>query len=419
MFLKKVTEKVMNKIIPTNPLQVKYSQRNLLSTRKFIKYCEDIGIRTSLEELYFLEKEKLLFPAVRIFRGYYKVKKVVKNNKYTLYEKNITPKEKYNLLNVPELYFLGIHDKGTVYSDDDRELLKKKKLSVPSPDDWLNPYCKNKMISFPIEEAFVNPNKRKEAYHEFKKDKKELGWPYIDYYDKYQFLSLAPIQKSLSIHIKNEALFSSKTNLATFSNKKKSFPTLREKVSQNNHLTTFLNEVKKIWIKRNKDLRKFQKNINYDDYDKFSSLNQIKSDFSTIELQQLVEIKKQASTICKKLSISLENIDHYIFIILTYGSFGMFRVKKDYIRKIDEDVLINTEIPYKLANMLSWFLWVMGKKRKTVKQLILHTKGTLCENCHRSFKSKNKFQTYCSLKECQKARMRETVSRKRKTGEYK
>ena len=46
----------------------KYLQNPPMTTDKFVEFCKKQGIQTTKEELEFFEKEKLLFPIIRIER---------------------------------------------------------------------------------------------------------------------------------------------------------------------------------------------------------------------------------------------------------------------------------------------------------------------------------------------------------------
>lgn len=408
--------------VPNNPLQVKFAQRDLVTVSGFINYCKKNGLKINKEALYFYEKKKLIFPAVRVFKKYFKCKKVVKNNRYQLFYKVKTPKEKYESINEVELYSLGYPSKGSFLTDEEIESFNKKGLIFSTPDNWLDQYEKEGLLTYPTISEFVEPEKRKTTFHEYSQNKRELGWPFIDYYDKYQLLAIFDIKNFLSLHVSNQALLSmakteiNKANLHTLFDEERLIPMLQKRISITNQVIHLIHEIENLWRERNTHLNKFKKTLNLDDY---AHLNEIKAEINHAELEHLNHWKAEARDLCKKFEIKAETVSDIINRVLQVGSFGVIGVKKKYVAEIENYTLTKEEEAYRLVNFLSWFRWLLGAKRLSVKQYILNSQGIFCKYCHRSFIPKRKTQYVCPDPYCQNERRKDTVNLGRKTGKYK
>ena len=143
-----------NKII----LQAPFRSQDLLSADRFISYCHERGIDTDLAQLEFYEKEKLLFPAIRVFRPFYKVKEVFANG-VKIYTP-LLPKEKYT---GKIFYSIGS------YYNEEKNWFKNYDFNFPS---------KNKFTSWKtFEHNIIDLNDDVIA-----KNIKELGTPADNFY---------------------------------------------------------------------------------------------------------------------------------------------------------------------------------------------------------------------------------------------
>lgn len=183
-----------------------YLQNPPLKAKKFIEFCKKRGINTSLKELEFFEKERLLFPIIRIDRPIYIEERVKFINEsdgveYWRPARNGLRAGEKELEHYKEKYY-SYYD----FSEHNKPLL----------EDWFN----NGLLFNPSTKKFQN-------WDSFTGERLENGSEKIDtFYSSFQIYWLEVLKKSFSISINlagNEINVSTELNQATSHSRTGSF----------------------------------------------------------------------------------------------------------------------------------------------------------------------------------------------------
>jgi len=133
------------------------------------------------------------------------------------------------------------------------------------------------------------------------------------------------------------------------------------------------------------------------------------------------DVRSKANGILKQHGFSLEDLINWRHTLLTNGSFNILgdsKKRRAYVARLDDNLLNDTEDVYKLVNIMSWFIDVLGGDGVTVKQLLLREMTAHCVICGKGYEPKRRTQVTCANPACKKAQQLKHKKEMRRIGKY-
>lgn len=356
-------------------LQPAFREDELKSASRFIDYCKDNGMLTSREELEHLHKEGLLYPAVKIYYGIARFKKIFANYNGTdqwIYV-NFGDVKKFKPKKV---------EKQTYYSSIG---------GFGGNDGWLKYFEDKEMVEYPAQEKFRAW--KKESFHpdfvtNYRLIEKECEY----FYDKIQLLSLKVVKKERSLwqQLNNEKL-------------------KKELIKSTKRYLENINEFLKVYIE-------IEKLINDAFEDRNEQISKIRRDFmhdekeisyewkSAFEITFLPKYKILSQNILKKYSFNQEKIERWIRFFeqqsIFHESNRSSKCIRTYLRHISERDLVDAEDTNYMILVLNQFLYFINGELKTLKQTLLDSFLPVCIICGKMYTPRNKSQKTCADLKC-------------------
>lgn len=372
-------------------LEVKFRARDLLPVRNFISYCKDYGIKVNKDELEYFDRNDFMLPALWVNRGYSEMRKILDKNKNEWVYVHSDDLEQFDYDEIePELYYSS----GGFFIGE---------------SNWLEPYEKAGMTKVPAREKFQNWNNYSEAEH-FVKDKRLVENAFEPFYSKSQLYQLRFLTHNLQINLKNGALFGDDEQWKNRGHNIQQFMEnlvnhfIKPKMPEYCKLVGVLADVKNMIIPINKEF--------YEAYNKSLEESEDSKD-ALRDAQARIEYllgdkKKEAQNILERHSLTIEGLKDMRTMLLQAGTFSLDikfkKRRKAYVKNIEEEVLIDSEDPYKDTAFINSFLVALGEKPQTVRQLLLETDYDVCKICGGNFEKTRKNQVTCGSSHCKKER---------------
>jgi hypothetical protein len=343
---------------------------DLLFLSSFIDYCKDNGIRNMDKDiLERLHKEKLVFPALKVYKGVAEFRKI-----YT--------------------EMSGENDWRFIYPDDIKKfkIIKKDKKKYYSTAgismSMIEEYKKAKRIEDPSEHNF-KPWKTK-TYAEFYTSYKKLQNQYEFIYDKKQILA-----------IKIALPYLNWVNRLSLSENNIMYKHIRERI---NSLYVFLNFYSQ--------LEQFNKKAAEMRSDKISDLNKNYPDKKAKKIEWTdfynIDFRGQLKKIAEKI---MEENKMTVEYILKWRSFlaeksliseacRSKKIKRNYLKGMAEKNLIDAEDVNWMIHIINTFLFFLTRKDEDVKQVLGDYSSKMCVICGSNFIPNKENQVTCGSPYC-------------------
>jgi hypothetical protein len=362
----------MKKGLSKANLQSPFSDAELKSVSRFIDYCKDNGVRTSIEELEQLHKEGLLYPAIKVYYGVIHFKKI-------LIDLNGSEEWKYVNFNNEKKFKIKKTEKQTYYGSG----------GFLIREGWLDYYKNKKMVEYPSQEKF-RVWKRSWRHPEFVSDYSLIEKEYEFFYDKIQLLSLKYIQKKHAFWMKLEG------------KQKRDFTKLiKKRLQEINKFANIYFEIENVVLRaydiKNKKLEDFNK--------EFKDQKEVYHEWkSALEATYLQTFKRAARDVLIVHSFKEEDIKNWIMFLQQQNIFQESnrdsKCIRTYLRHISEKDLVDAENTNYMIFVLNQFLFFVTGEFKTVKQTLMDSFLPLCVVCGKMFKPRNKDQKTCADPNC-------------------
>ncbi|MFC1799478.1 hypothetical protein ACFL2Z_01000 [Candidatus Eisenbacteria bacterium] len=396
-------------------LQPPFRQRNLLTVSAFIRHCSKHGIRVTADELEYFEKEGLLFPAVRVHPGVIAFRRVLADFKgrgveewrYVLADQLAAVRRKWDVKKVERQKYYG---RGGLHTGE---------------DGWLDWHLERDMVIDPAREQF-RPWKSYENRGHYVRNPDDLAGVYEAFYCPLQMYPLNFVQSRRVVRITNENLLLSteewtgmRKTLAKMFDKGRAYPGIRERVAEYHTFFALFINVEVLWEIEQKDLWEFYE-VEIKEWE--SPPREARDTVRHHRLALEKQLGPRAKEIFRESGLSMKELENWRLSFLTFGTFGLrsrtgFMVRQ-YLKHLEDYDLAETEDPYRIVNILNWFIGLCGGKRTTIKELILHFSGKHCTVCGRPFEPRKRTQKTCGAESCKKEHKNQLKRKGRKTGLY-
>jgi len=353
-------------------LEISFRPQYLLPTDRFISYCRDNGIFISKKNLEELHKEGLLYPAVKVYRGTVKLKKIYADFQGKKEWRFVDPKDvkkfKPTKIAKKKWYISGGFSMGK--------------------EDWLDWYIKRKMAEYPISQKFTSWDKKTSKYYTDKSADVENC--YELFYEKLQLIALKIIIGRIKIW----------KNLDE-SQKKQSKKWIKKELTKLYKFLKLYIEIEKFrkkWIKiKSKEIK--------ENKEKGLTLKQIKNDWQDIlDIDYKPILKTTAQEILKKYRVTLKYIKDWRYFLVQQNIFyeapRSSSCIRTYLKGMDENFLIKAEDVNYMIYVINFFIYALTNKEFSVKQIISNTEIEYCKICGIAFSLKRKGQITCGDPYC-------------------
>ena len=358
-----------NKILKFQP---PFREAELMPVSSFLNYCDENGVFTTEKELEQLHKEALLYPAVKLYIGVLKFKRI-----YAKFG------ESY------EWRFVGL---------DGVKEFKPRKIEKPiyyrsggfsrGRNNWLDHYKKNKMIEYPASQKFKAWCR---TYHpEFTADLKLIENDYEFFYDKIQLLNLKMIKRENDLWP-----FFKDTTEAALADK------LKDKLLDLNKFLELYLAIVEFFGRQREILNKKVDECMRQRIDREQTEEELKEVY---EIDIKPELKGCAEVVLRQHSFLLDEIDEwrrfFAFQCVFYESRRSSKCTKAYLRSINEEDLIEAEDTNFMIHVINRFLFCLTGEGKTVKQILENSRYYRCPVCGIEFMPRKYTQKTCAKREC-------------------
>lgn len=372
-----------------------YRRQDLMPLRKFVRYCNERGVKTSEEQLEFYDELGLLMPVVGIFA------------EIGIYRKILVTSD----AGEDQWLFVFSGDEKTFgYKEiDPLEYYHYAGLSYGSSEQ-LDYYFAKNLVFYPSELAYSSWNSivLKADDWEFISDK--LPDKATLCYTPYQIFALKNIQRGMSIKIHDRALFRGNDGwIKAGENIRKLFKSFLPKLQGEVlayikdfnlyfELLTILDDIV------NKSENVYQESIKqgFSEKDAYKDYEHAIQNYGEESRQKIIEVMKQY-----KVSIpDLRELQNRFFNI----GYWQDPAKKWilYLENISPSVLYKSDEykfsrdSYNIGENIGWCIQILGEKPVTLKNVLAHVDNEkLCPYCHKLFKPKKKGQRSCGKKPCE------------------
>jgi len=351
--------------------QVPINQRTLLTLGSFISYCSDNGFRIKSEELEFLHKEGLFYPALKIYRGVAVSKKILINKDGSDSWVYIDPED---------------IKKFKVIKSDPKKYYSSGGFFM-SGDNWLDYYEKNKMIEKPVDNKFKLWINTPTAL--FITDIKKIDKSYELFYDKYQFLALKIVNK----YLKYWHDFNKKE-------KTKYKQQIIKRISEYYNFLAFYYEAEKLYFRILEQRDKHVKVLKETDNSKQEIKEEIKVTLKPVW-------KKAVERMISDFNIDVNFIKEWRSFLadqnlINEASYS-YKIKRAYFQSLQFDYFINAQDSNKMILVLNSILYLLTREEATVKSVLGNLSHHNCIICGVGFNPKKETQVTCGDPLCIRA----------------
>lgn len=150
-------------------------------------------------------------------------------------------------------------------------------------------------------------------------------------------------------------------------------------------------ELDELFVQKKEILKRYPDNNSSDKL----SRNQLETELHPKFKENSMSLINSIKSLTEELTLLRE-----MFIEL--GSFNRRNVSaRKYVRVINAQILTKYEDPYKWAAKINWYLWLIGRKKKSIQATILSTSDyKKCIVCGVIYKPRNKRQKTCGHEPC-------------------
>lgn len=403
----------MSKILKRD-LQPPFCQQELMTTRQFIRYCADYGIKTDNKELEYFEGEQLLLPAVRVNPGLDKYRKIFLKSEDKLGCRYVRSGDeaKFDYKKIdPNIYYAPRTIEYGTYG-------------------WLDHYTENGQIIYPSESKFRSwKSYLRDRDEDFVTAKDQVE--FTTFYSPYQVYIVNLIQKKRRLILANKTLYKTpeewtalgkQINTAFILQRDNSI--IKQRVLEINKFFSLFIQILEMWEERENKIKEeldMRRELNVEDkiYKVATSVRE------SIESEVDFDFKIKVPELLNKYGYDTRQIEQWRYSILRLGSMSSQTapwVFDQYIGLLEEDTLVEKEDPYRWVSILNWCIYLSGGERKTVKELIKgsrYAKHRQCPICGSFYEPTKKTHTKtCGDKLCQRKYNSQYVSEKRQQGIY-
>lgn len=390
---------MVNKIVVNSRRQFPFRQKDVLTGFRFIQFCNDFQIRTTIKELEEFDKQNLLIPVLKIKRDVVELVdltntvnlKTGKKGNWLVEEKNLSQ------------YQYGKQSAQKVYMFEDID---------QSSDNWLDTYIQQERVVYPAQEPYE-------------------AWKYLPQYT-YSFSEVEIISKNSwqPYFSKLQIYLSYSIQNKDSKNKDDLYKTPGGWVQLPNfdfqRIASLINELSGMWDVREIELKKETETALYWAKGGNENLQELTiTDKERVENIVSQKFKEKAQEIILKHNITVQELEAWRLYFLGFGSFRLPStarlLRKKYLESIDEKLFAQTEYPYVIVSMLNWLIKLTDGKPMTIKELLLgDTPYKFCPYCKSYFipqKSRKDWKT-CGSKYCILEHRKKTQREGRKSGKY-
>jgi hypothetical protein len=406
--------------VPKSQLQPPFREKDLLPVSDFIRYCEDYGIKTDAEELEYFEKEGLLFPAVRVYRGVVELKKVFADFDGTGREE-WRDVSKADLPAVKAKYKVKKIDRPTYY----------RWGSLWMEEGWLDEYKKLGLVVYPARQKF-----RPWKDYELPNIGYPTNWRVLanaaeTFYTRLQMYPLTFMQRHQSITIKNSDLYASKDEWEVLREQRilpftrvftKQF--LRRVVSDYYKLFALQQELDDLWQGRQQRVGEMLR----DRQAYFKEIIGARARLGEADIDRVYEsvdevYRPMARELRRRHGVRTGVLESWRLVVLPLGLFGRSgqqgHLPKICVSSLGDELLERANDVYSIVCRLNWLIYMCGGKKATVKDLLLSWHGyRYCLYCGRAYKIDRRDRRTCGSRECEKAHSRTLKQAGRRSGRY-
>ena len=362
----------MKKPLSKANFQLQFRDTELKTVSRFIDYCGDNGVRTSMEELEQLHKEGLFYPALKVYYDISRFKKIFAN---------FDGADEWRYVNFGDVKKFKIKkiEKQTYYSSGGFWIT----------EGWLDYFKDKKMVEYPYQEKF-RVWKRGWHHPDFVTNYRLIEKEYEFFYDKIQLFSLKVIQKERSFWKQFDG-----------KQKKESIKIAKQRLQEINKFASIYFEIENV-ITKAYDIR----NKKLGDYNKeFKDQKEVSYEWkSAFEATYLPIFKLEAKKVLTKHSFKEEDIEKWIAFLqqqnIFHESNRSSKSIRTYLRHISEKDLVDAEDANYMIFILNQFSYFVTGELKTVKQTLLNAYLPLCVVCGKMFTPRNKSQKTCANPKC-------------------
>lgn len=367
--------------------QMPINQASLMHQSFFIDYCKDNGAQVDERVLEELHKFGLVYPALKIYLGVVKFKKI-----YAIFD----GKEDWryvNFDNVNKFKFIKL-DKKTYYGVGNLSKFN---------NHWLDYYFKNDMAEYPSQSKFFKWTQKK--YPGFYTDSKLISKQYQFLYDKKQISVIKMALPYLrSIRTYDPDL------------KKVVVESIQKRIADLYKFFDIYHDMEKLYILFLEMKRK-----------KILELKNSKSEGEKITKMEwgqeydfdiLPYLKESARSIIDKHKLDKEFLYNCRELLASKSLINEFnrsrKIRTEYIRALDDADIINLEDIHYIIFITNTFLYFLTGKEESVKQVLIGFSSKICPICGSGFKPRNREQITCGSYRCVKGHKNQLKKDKRK-----
>jgi hypothetical protein len=359
--------------IPTSHTQPAFRQATLLTKSSFVSYCDKNNLRITEKRLQEWHKQKLLYPALRLFLGIVEYARI-----YTHHQGR------------DQWIWIFPHD---MKKFKPMKIDRKKWYDMESlwmSGNWLDRWHANE-YDFPSTMKYFRWKDRPHVGG-WTTNRKLLEGHFELLYDKRQMLAVKIILKH-----EKEAL--------AFPKEKRSIRSrMRKKLAELNDFLRLYVEIEELKDASSERMtEQYEKLLPEYQSDKKGMKGELKSHY---KLKEQPRLEKEVKELLEKHHWTVEKIQNWRFWLAQQSHLNEGSVFREssrlYLGSLNDAALVKAEDTNYMIWILNWFLYLITGEVVTVQDIVGSWIGPHCRFCHRAFiPRKNKpDQETCGRKEC-------------------
>ncbi len=359
--------------LPTSDTQPAFRQSTLLTKSSFVSYCDKNNLRISEKRLQEWHKQKLLYPALRLFLGIVEYARI-----YTHHQGR------------DQWIWIYPHD---FEKFQPMKIDRKKWYDMESlwmGGDWLDRWHANE-YDFPSTKKYFRWKARPHVGG-WTTNKKLLEGNFELLYDKRQMLAVKIILKH-----EKEAL--------AFPKEKRSIRShMKKRLAELNDFLRLYVEVEGLKdISSGRMTEQYEKLLPDYQKDKKGLRGELKSYY---KLHEQPRLEKEARQLLEKHSFTVQEVQHWRFWLAQQSHLNEGTISREssrvYLRNLDDTALVKAEDTNHMIWILNWFLYFITGEVVTVQDIVGSWIGPHCRFCHRAFipRKNRPNQETCGREEC-------------------
>lgn len=407
------------KRVTKRQIQVPFREKDLLPVDTFIRYCEGYGIKTDRDELEYFEKEGLFLPAVRVLQGVCEHKKVLAN---------FDGKEEWRYVWKPDMR--KVRSKYKVKRVERPTYYKYGVLSMGQPG-WLKQCGELGLVRYPARQKFRPWSYYQIKEYDYTADLRLLEHAAETLYSRHQMYFLRLIRPMRRLVVRHDGLFDSPEGwirrgerVRKVFDREKTTDLIRQMVWRHNRFFGLLVDIENLWEQYQRDLyaelrSEVQAQVGEGRGDPTDIADEVLRDWQSAASPLDEHLMPAAERLLKKHGFSRSEVEGWRFAFLGYGTLSLKRpLVKEYLMKLDDDVLMNAEDPYRLYGLINWFIRLCGGTYVGIKEAIMRFPGRFCPYCGGPIPKPKKNQVSCGRDECKREHRLKLQRDGYRSGEY-